>query len=233
MSSVGTGTSTGHGFGLSSRDARVIGGATGLLVVTIAVMYALAATPLADLNRRLFSYPILGVVIYGAAIGGGEYVAERGVERGDLGIAAVGTAILVLAFGIFGAGVLAIAPLDLRAEILGLTAVVTAVVTALIAAYVYGRRKSFDSWGRYATYAFLGGIGAIAVGTFVLSELLLVGFVLIFLGFLLRLGWEIWRVRENREASTTIQAIGVYVAIAGVFVHVLQLVLRFVLSRDV
>ncbi|AGB15203.1 hypothetical protein Halru_0570 [Halovivax ruber XH-70] len=232
MNSVGTGTSTETGFGLSGRDARVIGGATGLLLVTIAVMYVLAMTPLAALNRQLFAAPIVGVLVYGVAIGGGEYVAERGVERGNLGIAALGTAILILAFGTFGAGVLAIAPLDLRVEILAITALVTAVLTALIAAYVYGRAKSFAAWGTYATYAFLGGIGAIAIGTFVLSQLLLVGFVLLFLGFLLRLGWEIWRVRENAVASATIQAIGVYVAIAGVFVHVLQLVLRYVLSRE-
>ncbi|MFC3960184.1 hypothetical protein [Halovivax cerinus] len=232
MSSVETGTSSGHGFGLSSRDVRVISGATGLLVVTIAVMYAMATTPLAALNRQLFAYPIVGVLVYGVAIGGGEYVAERGVERGDLGIAALGTGILILAFGIFGAGVLAIAPLDLRVEILAISAAVTAILTALVATYVYGRAKSFASWGTYATYAFLGGIGAIAIGTFVLPELLLVGFGLVFLGFMLRLGWEIWRVRENRTASTTIQAIGVYVAIAGVFVHVLQLVLRYALSRN-
>ncbi|ELZ11995.1 hypothetical protein C479_06102 [Halovivax asiaticus JCM 14624] len=232
MNSVETGTSTETGFGLSGRDARVIGGATGLLLVTIAVMYILATTPLAALNRRLFAAPIVGVLVYGVAIGGGEYVAERGVERGNLAIAGLGTAILILAFGTFGAGVLAIAPLDLRVEILAITALVTAVLTALIATYVYGRAKSFASWGTYATYAFLGGIGAIAIGTFVLSQLLLVGFVLLFLGFLLRLGWEIWRVRENTVASATIQAIGVYVAIAGVFVHVLQLVMRYVLSRE-
>lgn len=232
MSSVETGTSTGRGFGFSGRDARVVGGATGLLLVTIVAMYALATTPLAALSRQLFAYPILGVLVYGVAIGGGEYVAERGVDRGDLGIATIGTAILILAFGTFGAGVLAIAPRDLRVEILGITAIVTALITALIATYVYGRAKSFASWNRYSTYAFLGGIVAIAIGTFVFDVLLLVGFVLIFLGFLWRLGWEIWRVRENAVASTAIQAIGVYVAIAGVFVHVLQLVLRYVLSRE-
>src|SRR6056297_1162443 len=104
MNSVGTGAATDTGFSLSGRDARVIGGATGLLLVTIAVMYVLATTPLAGLNRRLFPFPILGVLVYGVAIGGGEYVAERAVERRNLDIAGLGTAILILAFGTFGAG---------------------------------------------------------------------------------------------------------------------------------
>lgn len=231
MSSFETGEAAETGFGLSGREYRVIGGASGLLVVTIALMYAFAMTPLAAVNRQLFAYPIVGVLVYGAAIVGGELVAERGVERGDLGIATIGTVILALAFAIFGAGVLGVAPADLRLEIIGITAIVTVAVTALIAAYVYGRRTSFASWGRYANVSFLGGVGAIAVGTFVLSELLLVGFVLIFLGFLLRLGWEIWRLREEAVDSTALQAIGVYVAIAGVFVHVLQLVVRYVLRE--
>ncbi|WP_254861896.1 hypothetical protein [Halovivax gelatinilyticus] len=231
MNSFETGDATETGFGLSGREVRVIGGATALMAVTIALMYAFAETPLAAVNQQLFAYPIVGVLVYGAAIVGGELIAERGIEREDFGIAALGTTILALAFGIFGAGVLGVAPADVRLEILGLTAVVTIVLTALIAGYVYGRRKSFESWGRWANYAFVGGVVAIAIGTFVLTELLLVGFVLIFLGFLLRLGWEIWRLRENAVGSTALQAIGVYVAIAGVFVHVLQLVMRYVL-RD-
>ena len=220
-----------RGFGLSGREVQVIGGATGLMAITVALMYVFVATPLAAVNESLFAYPIVGVLVYGAAIMVGELIAERGVEGGDLGIAFVGMVILQLAFGTFGAGVVSWAPRDQQLTILGITAIVTALVTAAIATYVYARRTDFDSWGRWANFAFLGGVGAIAVGTFVLSELLLLGFVLIFLGFLLRLGWEIWRVREHRSASTALQTIGVYIAVAGVFVHVLQLVLRYVMRE--
>jgi hypothetical protein len=200
------------------------------MAVNVAVMYALAATPLAAVNDYLFSIPIVGAIAYGAAIVAGQLVAERGVEGGDTGIAFVGMVILQLAFGIFGAGVLRFVPRASRPTVLAVTAVVVTLLTAIIAAYVYARSKTFEHWGSYANYAFIGGLGAILLGTFY-APALLVGFVLILLGFLLRLGWEIWRVRDERTASVALQTIGVYIAVAGVFVHVLQLVLRYVASR--
>ena len=232
MSSFETPHETGRGFGLSSREVRVIGGASILMAINVLLMYVFATTPLAAINDTLFAVPIVGVLVYGAAIMGGELIAERGVTGGDMGVAFVGMVILQFAFGIFGAGVLRFAPQETHLTILGVTAIVTALMTALISGYVYARATTFESWGTYANVAFLGGVGAIAVGSFVLSELLLVGFVLIFLGFLLRLGYEIWQVRDRRDASVGLQTIGVYIAVAGVFVHVLQLVLRYVLSQE-
>ncbi|WP_435551840.1 hypothetical protein [Natrinema sp. CGMCC1.2065] len=230
MSATGTPSETRRGFGLSSRDARVIGGASLLLAINVAVMYALATTPLAAVNDFLFSVPIVGALVYGAAIMAGQLVAERGVSGGDTGIAVVGMAILQLAFGVFGAGVLRFVPRESQLTVLAATAVVVAVLTAVIAAYVYARSTTFEHWGSYANYAFIGGLVAIVAGTFY-APVLIVGFVLIFLGFLLRLGWEIWKVRDERTASVALQTIGVYIAVAGVFVHVLQLVIRYFASR--
>ncbi|QLK27527.1 hypothetical protein HYG81_07975 [Natrinema zhouii] len=231
MSSTETPYETGRGFGLSSREARVIGGASALMAINVLLMYVLVVTPLASVNDYLFSFPIIGALAYGAAIMAGQLVAERGVEGGDMGIAFVGMVILQLAFGVFGAGVLRFAPRESQLTILAVTAVVVAVLTAVIAAYVYARSKTFEHWGSYANYAFIGGIVAILIGTFV-APVLLVGFVLIFLGFLLRLGWEIWKVRDQRSESVALQTIGVYIAVAGVFVHVLQLVMRYFASRQ-
>jgi len=230
MSATGTPSETRRGFGLSSRDARVIGGASLLMAINVAVMYALATTPLAAVNDFLFSVPIVGALVYGAAIMAGQLVAERGVSGGDTGIAVVGMAILQLAFGVFGAGVLRFVPRESQLTVLAATAVVVAVLTAVIAAYVYARSTTFEHWGSYANYAFIGGLVAIVAGTFY-APVLIVGFVLIFLGFLLRLGWEIWKVRDERTASVALQTIGVYIAVAGVFVHVLQLVIRYFASR--
>ncbi|MFB1063839.1 hypothetical protein [Natrinema sp. H-ect4] len=230
MSSTETPYETGRGFGLSSREARVIGGASALMAINVALMYVLVVTPLASVNEYLFSFPIIGALAYGAAIMAGQVVAERGVTGGDMGIAFVGMVILQLAFGVFGAGVLRFAPRESQLTILAVTAVVVALLTAVISAYVYARSKTFEHWGSYANYAFIGGIVAILIGTFV-APVLLVGFILIFLGFLLRLGWEIWKVRDQRNASVALQTIGVYIAVAGVFVHVLQLVMRYFASR--
>ena len=231
MSSFESPYETGRGFGVSTREMKVISGASALMAINVLLMYVLSVTPLAVVNEFLFAVPIIGVLVYGAAIMVGELVAERGVKGGNLGTAFVGMVILQLAFGVFGAGVLSFAPPDSRLVVLGVTAIVVAVVTAAISTYVYARSKDFDRWGTAANFSFLGGVVAIAIGTIV-PALLLVGFVLIFLGFLLRLGWEIWRVREHRRASVALQTIGVYIAVAGVFVHVLQLVLRYLISRE-
>lgn len=223
-------TATERGFLLSGREWKVIGGATGLMTLNVLLMYAFVATPLAVVNDYLFAVPIIGVVVYGIAIAGGEMVAERGVENGNTGLAVAGLALLQVAFGTFGAGVLSFAPRELQGTVLAVTAVVVAVMTAAIGTYVYARSTTFEHYSSWANYAFLGGIVAVLVGSFV-TPVLLLGFVLIFLGFLFRLGWEMWRVRDGRVATASLQAIGLYIAVAGVFVHVLQLVVRMLARR--
>ncbi|NGM70125.1 hypothetical protein G6M89_14100 [Natronolimnobius sp. AArcel1] len=232
MSSFDTSHET-QRFTLTGREGRVVGGASALMAINVALMYAFIATPLATINDYLFGIaPIVGLIAYGLAIMAGELIAERGVKAGNMGTAFAGMVILQFAFGVFGAGVLRFAPPDTQLTILGLTAVITALMTAVVTGYVYARSQTFEHWGRFANFAFLGGAGVVLVGSFVLSELLLIGFALIFLGFLLRLGYEVWQVRDNRDASTALQTIGVYIAVAGVFVHVLQLVIRYMASQE-
>lgn len=223
---------TRRGLLLSTREWKVVFIATALMVLNVVLMALLATTPLAAINDALFAAPILGVLVYGAALFVGEWVAERGVMNGNGPLALVGLAILQGAFGTFGAGVLSFAPPELRVPALAITAAVTGGLTLLLALYVYARSKSFDRWSTYSTGSFLLGIGAIALGTFVEPLLLLAGFVLILAGFLFRLGWEIWRVRERRDLPAALAGIGVYIAAMGVFVHVLQIVLRLLARRE-
>lgn len=213
----------------SAGEWTAIGLASGLMAVNVALMYALAFTQLVAVNRYLFSVPLVGVIVYGVALVGGEVIAERGVERGRPSLAFAGAAVLQLAFGAFGAGLLASVPPNVRLVALGITAIVTAGLTFLLATYVHVRSKDFDDWGTYANGAFLLGIVAVAIGS-VYAPVLLAGFVLIFAGFLLRLGWEIWRVRE-RDRPVALSSLGIYVAATGVFVHVLQLALRALARR--
>ncbi|ELY70803.1 hypothetical protein C490_05917 [Natronobacterium gregoryi SP2] len=209
-----------------------MGGASALMAINVLLMYVFLATPLAGVNDVLFgAAPILGVLVYGVALYVGQRIAERGVKSGDVGTAFGGMVVLQLAFGIFGAGVLRFAPPESQLAILGLTAIVTALMTAVVTGYVYARSATFEHWGTFSTFAFIGGVVAIAIGSFVVQILLLVGFVLLFLGFVLRLGYEIWQVRDRRNVSTALQTIGVYIAVAGVFVHVLQLVRQYFLSQ--
>lgn len=223
-------TSTDRGFLLSGRDWKIVGSATGLMALTVGLMAVFAVTPLAAINDYLFSIPILGVLVYGAAITGGELIAERGIENNQFGLAVAGVAVLQLAFGIFGAGVLTFLPAELHLYALGITGVCTLLMTATIGTYVYARSITFEHYSTWASYAFLGGLGAALLGSFV-QPVLLVAFVLFFLGFLFRLGWEIWKIRDNRVASVPMQAIGLYVAVAGVFIHILQIVVRMLARK--
>lgn len=227
-----TSAETTRGLLLSAREWKVVGLATALMLLNVLLIYAVVTTPLAVVNRYLFSAPIVGVIAYGAALMAGEWIAERGIENGSSALAFGGMALLQLAFGTFGAGVLSLLPRELHVPAITITAAVTAAVTLLLATYVYARSKDFDSWSTYANVAFLGGIVAIGIGTFVLPVLLVVGFALVFAGFLLRLGWEIWRVREQPGMPVSLQAIGVYIAVMGVFVHVLQIVVRVLARRE-
>lgn len=223
-------TTTERGFLLSTREWGVVGGATGLMLLNVFVMYLAAATPLARVNQIVFSVPIVGALVYGALITGGQMVAERGFENDSMGLAMAGVVVLELAFGAFGGGVLAFLSEGARVPALAITGAVVVAMTALIGTYVYLRSGTqFDHYGRWATYAFLGGLGALLVATFV-PVVGVAAFALIFLGFLLRLGYEMWQVRESR-GRPAMQSVGLYVAVAGVFVHVLQIVVRMLARR--
>lgn len=219
------GTATEPGFLLSGREWQVIVGASALMALNVLLMYVFVATPLAVVNQFLFAVPIVGVLVFGAAIVGGELIAEKGITEGRFELAVAGVAVLQGAFGTFGAGVLSMVSPGQIELVLGITALVTALMTALIGTYIYARSSTFEHYRTWSMGAFLAGLAAIFVGTFV-SPVLLLGFALIFLGFLFRLGWEIARIRDGRIESVSLQAVGLYIAVAGVFVHVLQIVIR-------
>ena len=224
-------TSTDRGFLLATREWQAIGGATGLMLLNVLVMYAVAASPLAGVNQLLFGFPLLGTVIYGAFIAGGEILAEKGFKRNSMGMALAGVVVLELAFGLFGGGVLGFVAADARVTALAVTGLVVFLMTAGIGTYVYARSGTqFDHYGTWSTYAFLAGLVAVLIGSFA-TPVLVAGFVCILVGFLLRLGYEMWEIRENRSRGPSMQAVGLYVAVAGVFVHVLQIAVRMLAER--
>ncbi len=202
-----------------------------LVGVNVVLMYVVAATPLATLNNVLFSIPIVGLVVYGAALTVGDMIAERGLESGDMGTALLGTALLQGAYALFGGGVVGMLSPAARGVALGVALVVTLLMALGITAYVYARDKRFDHWSKWSLGAFVVGALLVLVGSF--APIVLVGgFLFIFLGFTLRLGYEIWYVRDSYDPNVPlVHALGIYVAFTGVFVHVLQIVVRMVADR--
>lgn len=225
MSNTAGGYRSGTAAATEQHVGRIAGIATGLVALNVVVMLALSYTPAADLALALFSNFFVGVIAFAATVGGGYWLASRGVERGSTGLAGVGVTLTQLGYGLFGAAVLSLASPAVRVPALGVTAVITGLITAAITVVVYRTDRSFAGWQRYAGGLFIGGIAVGAAGVFLAPALLVVAGLLFFLGFVVDLVYEVWAVREGRY-GTLRSAIGVYVAVMGVFVHVLQWVLR-------
>ena len=205
--------------------------AAALVGVNVLLMFVVAQTPLVAVNELLFSVPILGLVVYGAALTGGNVLAERGLERGQMATAGVGVLLLQGAYALFGGGILAWVPGGSQGLVLAVTLAVTVAMTVAIAGYVYLRDRNFDHWSKWSLGAFVVGALLVLVGSFA-PVVLVGGFLFIFAGFMLRLGYEIWHVRASYDPDRSlIHALGIYVAFTGVFVHVLQIVARMMADR--
>lgn len=204
---------------------RILGEAAALLSANIVFMYLFSLTPLAGINSILFGIPIVGVLVYGAMLSGGEHLARKGLKNRDKRLSIVGLVLLQAAYTLFGAGALRLVPEQSRIAILGGTGFLTVALTSLIAVVVWTQDLPFENADKYAGYSFLAVIGLAVLGTFQ-SAFLLLAFLFAMLGFVLRLVHELWEIRQGSYESVHAQAVGVYVATAGVFVHILRLLIR-------
>lgn len=210
---------------MKQGELKGLGVATGLVLLNIAVMWLFAFTPLKTVNNLLFdTFFLLGVVVYGALLTIGVALARRGIKADDDRMAVGGTGLVQLAYGIFGAGIIGFLPVDIQAVALAVTGVVSAAIALLSGLLVYGTGHDFSSWGRYANYIFLGVLGVSFIGSFS-GAFILLAFLLALIGFIVYLVHEIYMVK-TRPGRPFLNGVGVYVAFMGVFVQILQLVVR-------
>lgn len=211
-------------------ELKSLGVASGLIALNIAVMWAFAFTPLSAVNNMLFgSFFLIGVVVYGIMLSGGLYIARRGIKNNNIGFASIGTGLIQVAYGLFGAGLLGILLPSMQAAAIAITGVVSVIIAILSGLLVYGTGHDFSSWGRYANYLFLGVIGVAFVGSF--SPIFtLVAFSLALIGFIVYLIHQIYMVK-TQPGQPILNGIGLYTAFMGVFVEILQLVVRMLLDE--
>ena len=226
-SSVGDAHTTEHSpsYGVLSgatMQALFVGGS--LMAVTIAGMLVVADTELADWGMWLYQWPIVGVLVFGALLTAGRYVGLRGVGTDNYLLAVGGATLSVFAYSWFGGIVLTPFDPGLYQPALALTGAITIAITLVAAAYVYSTDRSLKQWATYSGFCFIAGLVAVVIGTFV-PPVLILGFILFLLGFLCDLVYEIW-MTSNEHRSPAANGLALYIAFAGVFVHVLQLVLR-------
>lgn len=213
----------------SGEMATAIGTGAVLQVLTVLLMVLLADTAVAEAVLGLFQTPILGVIVLGAGLTVGRYVGMRGFRDGNLAVAAVGAGVSVLTYGVFGGAILTPYAPAAYVPALAVAGVITVAIAAVAGAYVYSTDADLSHWAKYSTGLFLVGLLGAGVGTFV-QPVLLVAFLCFLLGFLADLVYEIYRT-SNRERTPLANGFGLFIAFAGVFVHVLQLVLAMLANR--
>lgn len=211
------------------HEYKTIGIASGLVALNIALMSLIAFTPLAAVMEYVFSYLILGVLFFGALLTGGVWIAKSGIRNNNKTKSGLGVGILQIAYGLFGGGVLSIAPANLMPIIIGVTFVLTLGLTIASAALVYFSGRDFSSFENYSTYMFLAVLGLSLFGTFI-PGFGIIAFFLALAGFLTYLIYEIYVLREQ-QASPLMNGLGIYVAFMGVFIQILQMVLRYYLEE--
>ncbi len=205
---------------------KSLGIATALIILNIAVMWIFAFTPLSALNNLLFdTFFLLGVIVYGAMLTGGLWLAKKGIRDQNNSLAVGGTALIQIAYGLFGAGILSmvLAP-STQAIALAITGVITTLIAIFAGLLVFGTSHDFSSWGKYANYIFLGVLGISFIGSFS-GPFILLAFTLALIGFIVYLIHQIY-MTKTRPSTPFLNGIGLYTAYMGVFVEILQLVVR-------
>lgn len=208
---------------MNSDELKSIGLSTGLVLVNVALMAVIAVTPLSQITNLLFGVPIIGMIVFGAGLMAGRWLAKKGMKQDNTGLAVAGTGLLEITYGVFGGGILALVSTSLFPIALGLTAVITTAIAAGAALLVYVTGRNFRSWGKYSNYLFMGAFGTGLIGS-AFPPLLLVTFILVLIGFIVYLVYEIWRMKQ-RPGRVVMNGIGIYIAYMGVFVEILQIVI--------
>ena len=215
---------------LGVREGKSIGVSAALILLNIGLMAFLADVEiLTNAFDVIWSYLIVGVIFYGLILSLGAYLAKRGIRNDNNPLALFGTVLLQLGYGTFGASILQSAGASSQIVILGVTALITTSIAILSAIYVYWTDRNLEFTGKYSNYAFLGVLGFAFLGTFI-PAVSLFAFILALAGFLLYLVYEIWEMKSNTK-DYKLAGIGIYIAYAGVFIHVMQLVARYYIEE--
>lgn len=216
---------------LKPSEGTSIAIGSGLLFANIILMWLLTYTPIPSLTLLLFKYLIVGVLAFTGVLWLGNWLATRGIASGQNGLAIAGVSILQIAYGAFGSSVLIVFAKNTWIAGLVITAGITAAITAIVALFVFMSNKNFSQWGKYASYVFMAAIVSALIGTFVTTFFYAFTFFLVVTGFFIYLVYEIWSLKAHPK-NILLNAFGLYVAVMGIFLHILQIVMSFLSQRD-
>jgi FtsH-binding integral membrane protein len=236
-SDTSLGSAESPNYGLIDADtvtALAVGGT--LFMITILSMLAFADTPIGQTVIDLYAFlPIVGMVVVGSVLSLGYWLTMKGLKNKSYGLSIVGTFMTIVGYGAFGSAVLTPYAPNLYQPAILVAGLITTVIGLISSAYVYSSNRSFESYGSKSGKFFLWALLVVGVGSFIPgsigSGVVLVGFILVVLGFILDLIYEIWQVSSGQRSPVQ-NGFGLYVAFTGVFVHILQIILEFMSGKN-
>lgn len=214
-----------------SRDMSVsLATAGGLFAITVASMLLFADTVVGSSVLALYEFlPIAGVIIVGLGLTVGRHLGMDGFMGGNMLGGVAGTAITVFTYGAFGGAILTPYDMSIYGPAILVASGITVAISLVAGAWVLNSDRSFDGWDQKAGGAFIGGIVAVLVGSFLPGAiggiLMVLGFGLFIIGFTIDLVYEIWSMSSGRRNAMA-NGFGIYIAFTGIFVHILQMVLE-------
>lgn len=213
-----------------SRFYIAISVATVLMVVTIALMFLTANTVIAEAILWLYNvFWFLGVIVMSAFLSAGWYIGLKGIDADNMGLASLGVGLSIVAYGGFGGAILSMYEASLWFGAVLVTSAITVGITILLSAYVFSGERDMSNWMGYSGGLFLVAIVLSLVASF-FPPLMIVVLLMVLVAFTLELGFEIWYCSRGGRTPLA-NGFAIYFAFAGVFVHILQLVLRAMAER--
>jgi len=232
-----------------SRIYTVITISAVLLATTIGIMLALRNTVAADAMIWIYQFnPFVGIIIFGGLLTIGRYISvNKGFdEKSTYPLEQIkpsedmknknahnnrnillGALILLLTYGWFGSGILSQYPKGVITAAIVVIFGITAIITIAITAYVFLTNSDKSKYAKYSGTCFISGLVLALPPAFgILTTLRWISFSFFIFGFIFDLVYEIW-LTSKKERTLLINGIGVYIAVTGVFVHIIQLVLRY------
>ncbi|MFW6015539.1 MAG: hypothetical protein ACOCRK_03815 [bacterium] len=200
-----------------------------LFLITVGGMLLIADTPLAEIAIMLFSIPILGVIVFGALITLGRHLGIKGIGENKNSMAFIGATTLLFAYSWFGGAVLHIYEVSLYLPGILIATIITLGISIIAGLYVYSTDKDLSHWAKISQILFTIGFILALIGTF-FSEIIWLAFLAMLFGFIADLVYEIW-MTSNKNRTPLANGIALYIAFTGTFVHILQLVLRYLERR--
>lgn len=219
--------------------------ATFMMAATVVGMYLVGQSAIAEAVFGLFSWGVggfpvglaVGALLFSGALILGRYLAMDGLSTGNQ-VSSIGGGFIVLTvFSLFGGAVLYPFPEAIWADALLITGGIVTLLTAALARYIVWGPGGGPAWRTASNICFLVsflvyliGAGLTGFSGPVGSLLITIGVVGVLLGWVIDLGYELYEMKKAGR-SRGANGFAIYVAAAGVFVHLLQFVLR-ALARD-